>query len=82
VALTAGTGNVCSSYYTGYSRDNSEDTAWFRAVGIVIGASANAQVQIQSRRDTDAPTSGSVAGESDVQVIRINPTNYGIYNIG
>lgn len=82
IALTAGTGNVFSSYYTGYSRDNSENTAWFRAVGVIINASANAQVQVQRRRDTDAPTSGSIANQSDVQVIRINPTNYGIYAIG
>ena len=82
IALTSGSGSLFTSYYTGYSRDTSEDTAWFRAVGVVIGASANAQIQVQRRRDTDAPTSGSIAGESDVQVVRINPTNYGIYAIG
>ena len=82
VALTSGTGTVFTSYFTGYSRDNSEDTAWFRAVAVIVNASADAQIQLQRRRDTDAPTSGSIAGESDVQVVRINPTNYGIYAIG
>ncbi len=82
VALTSGSGTLYTSYNTGYSRDNSENESWVRAVGVVIGASANAQIQIQRRRDTDAPTSGSVPGQSDVQVVRINPTNYGVYAIG
>lgn len=82
VALTSGSGTLFTSYYTGYSRDNSENTTWFRAVGVVIGASADAQIQIQRRRDTDTPTSGSIAGESDVQVVRIKPDNYGLYAIG
>ncbi|MCA9397515.1 hypothetical protein KC573_01690, partial [candidate division WWE3 bacterium] len=82
VALTSGSGSLFTSYYTGYSRDASEDTSWFRAVGVVLNATANTQVQVQRRRDTDAPTSGSVAGESDVQVVRINPDNYGLYAMG
>lgn len=82
VALTSGTGTLFSSYYSGYSRDTSENQAWTRAIGVIIGASANAQVQVQKRRDTDTPIGGSVVGRSDVQVIRINPTNHGIYGIG
>lgn len=82
VALTSGSGTLFTSYYTGYSRDNSENVNWTRAVGVVLGASSGAQVQVQRRRDTDAPTSGSVACESDVQVVRIAPTNYGLYAFG
>ena len=82
VALTSGTGNLFTSNYTGYSRDSSEHENWTRAVGILINGSANAQVQIQVRRDTDAPTGGSVANASDVQVVRINPSNWGMYAIG
>ena len=41
-----------------------------------MNASANAQVQVQRRRDTDAPTAGSIANQSDVQVIRLSQTNY------
>ena len=82
VAQTFGSGTLFTSYYTGYSRDNSEPEAWFRAVGVLLNADANSQIQIQRRRDTDTPTSGSVADQSDVQVVRINPTNYGVYAIG
>jgi hypothetical protein len=82
VAQTVGTGSLFTSYYTGYSRNNAENQSWTRAVGVVIDASADSQIQIQKRRDADAPTGGSVAGESDVQIVRINPTNYGIYQIG
>jgi len=81
LALTSGSWDVFSSYYTGYSRDNSENTAWFRTVWVVLNASANSQVQIQRRRDTDAPTSWSIANESDVQVIRISQSNYWLYGI-
>lgn len=82
VALTAGAGNVFSSYYSGYSRDTSEDESWTRAVGVIIGAGVGTQFQVQKRRDTDAPTGGSVTDASDVQIVQINPTNYGIYGIG
>lgn len=82
MVLSAGTGDVFTSYYSGYNRDNSENTAWVRVTGVVVNASADAQIQIQHRRDTDTSTLGSVSGASDVQVIRINPTDYGIYQIG
>lgn len=82
VELTAGTGDIFSSYYSGYSRDTSEDESWTRALGVIIGANPGTQFQIQKRRDTDAPTGGSVTDASDIQIVRINPTNYGIYGIG
>lgn len=56
VVRTAGSGELFTSHYTGYSRNNSEDKSWTRAVSVLIGGSANARVQIQKRRDTDAPT--------------------------
>lgn len=82
IAQTSGSGSLFTSYYTGYSRDTSEDDNWTKAVGVIIGATADSQIQVQTRRDADAPTGGSVAYESDVQVIRIYQTNYGIYAIG
>ncbi|MDC0505968.1 hypothetical protein OAN96_00050 [Candidatus Gracilibacteria bacterium] len=82
VSQIAGTGELFTSHYSAYSRDNSENESWTRAVSVVIGASANAQIQVQKRRDTDAPTGGSIANASDVQVIRLDQTNYGIYGIG
>lgn len=82
IAQTSGSGTLFTSYYTGYSRDNSEDDYWTKAVGVIIGATADSQIQVQTRRDNDAPTGGSIANASDVQVIRIQQTDYGIYAIG
>ena len=82
IVLTSGTGTLFTSHYTGYSRDNSENYYWTRAVGVLINGSTNAQVQVQYRGDTDLPTGGSTANESDVQVVRINPDNWGIYAFG
>lgn len=78
---TAGTWDFFTSYYTWYSRDNSEDDSWTRAIGVVVWASADSRIEVQKRRDTDAPTWGSIVNESDVQVIRLSQTNYGIYQI-
>lgn len=82
VDQTAGTWDIFTSHYSWYSRDNSEDESWTRAVSVIIWASANSQIQVQKRRDTDAPTSGSIVNASDVQVIRLSQSNYGIYGIG
>lgn len=82
VDQTVGTWDIFTSHYSWYSRDNSEDESWTRAVSVVIWASANSQIQVQKRRDTDAPTSGSIVNASDVQVIRLSQSNYGIYGIG
>jgi len=75
----SGTWDFFTSHYTGYSRDNSENVSWTRAVSVVIWASAGSQIQIQKRRDTDAPTGWSIINASDIQIIRIDQTNYGIY---
>ena len=81
VEQTAGTWELFTSHYSAYSRDNSENESWTRAISVIIGASANSQVQVQKRRDTDAPLWWSVVNNSDVQVIRLDQTNYGIYGI-
>ena len=81
VSQTAGTGELFTSHYSGYSRDNSENESWTRAISVIIWASANSQIQVQKRRDTDAPTWWSIINASDVQVIRLAQTNYWIYTI-
>jgi len=81
VEQISGAGELFTSHYSWYSRDNSEDESWTRAVSVVIGASAGSQIQVQKRRDTDGPSSWSIANASDVQVIRLDQTNHGIYNI-
>lgn len=81
VSQTIGTWDLFTSHYSGYSRSDEEDESWTRAISIIVWASANSQVQIQKRRDTDAPTWWSVVNASDVQVIRLTQTNYGIYGI-
>jgi hypothetical protein len=68
-----------SSFYDGYSRDTSEDQAFVRIIAVVHGASANDQFQIQHLRDADAPTGGTVANESDVQIIQLAYSNIGMY---
>ena len=76
------TWDVFTSYYTGYSRSLAEDESWVRAVSVVIGASANSQIQVQKRRDIESLTWWSVANNSDVQVIRITQNNYWLYRTG
>mgnify|MGYP005620631597 CR=1 FL=1 len=76
---TAGSGDLFSSYYNWYSRSNQEDTAWTRAIWIVIWASANSRFEVQKRRGDDSITWWSVANASDLQVVRLDQTNYGLY---
>ncbi|MFT6829209.1 MAG: hypothetical protein ACJAV6_000022 [Candidatus Paceibacteria bacterium] len=83
IALTSGTGTIFTSYYTGYSaNDTTEDDSWVRSVAVIIGASTDAQLQVQTRLDGGTLTGGSISTASDLQAVRINPTNHGIYAIG
>ena len=82
ISQIAWTGDVFSTHNTWFSRDNSENQSWTRWVGIVIGASANSQFQVQKRRDTDAPIGWSVINSSDIQIVKLDQTNYWIYDIG
>lgn len=82
VALTSGTGTLFTSNYSGYSSGSPEVYATTRAVGVLIGASADAQIELQARYVGTAPTTGTLALYSRVQVIRIDPDNWGIYDIG
>lgn len=82
ISQIAGTGDIFSTHNTWFSRDNSENESWTRWVGIVIGVSANSQFQVQKRRDTDAPTGWSVVNSSDIQIVKLDQTNYWIYDIG
>lgn len=82
VSQIAWTGDVFSTHNTWFSRDNSENESWTRWIWIIIGASANSQFQVQKRRDTDAPTGWSVVNSSDLQIVRLDQTNYWIYDIG
>lgn len=81
ISQVAGSWNIFSSRYTWYSRDNSENESWTRAVGIVIWVTANSQFQVQKRRDADGPTGWSVINSSDLQVVKLDQSNYWIYNI-
>ncbi len=69
-----GTGSFVTLYGTGYSRNNGNNTSWVRVVGLVWGAGANDDIQLEMRRDTDTPTGGSVANASYVQVVRLQDT--------
>lgn len=67
-----GSGNFVTLYGSGYSRNNNNDRAWVRVIGLVWGAEANDDVQLEMRRDTDAPTGGSIANQSHFQVVRLH----------
>lgn len=78
--LTTGSGNLFSSSCTGYSRNNNNNDWSVHFFGIYRNGAVNDQIQIQVRRDTDAPTTGSTANASDVQIVRLGDGyNYGFY---
>jgi len=81
ISQTVGTWDIFSSHYTWFSRDNSENEAWTRWVWIVIGATANSQFQVQKRSDTDIITGWSVINSSDLQIVKLDQTNYWLYDI-
>ena len=79
-AVTTGSGAFFTTYYSGYNRNTANST--FGTDGFAFyRAAASDQVQLQWKRDTDAPTGGSTTNESDLQVVRLGDSyNYGIYN--
>ena len=70
----SGTGDFVTLYGSGYSRNNGNNTAWVRVVGLVWGNAANDTVQLEMQRDTDAPTGGTIADASHFQVVRLHDT--------
>lgn len=67
-----GSGNFVTLYGTGYDRDAANRTSWVRVVGLVWGAAANDDVQLEMRTDTDTPLGGSIANASHFQVVRLH----------
>ena len=76
--LASGTGTFVSGNASGYNRDTSEDRSYCRAFGFIDGNSNGAEIQFQWRRDTDAPTGGTV--RSQFQVIELYYSDFGIYS--
>lgn len=74
---SAGTGNFVSGASSGYNRDNSEDRSYVRTWAFVDSPSS-ASIQFQWRRDTDAPTGGTV--RSQLQVIPLYYAAHGVYS--
>lgn len=64
---------------TGYSRDTSENEHNVIAWCVVEPNATNVQVQLQWRRDTDAPTGGLVVANSSWEVIEIDWEAVGHY---
>ena len=77
ITQASGTGTFAGSPTSGYNRDNSEDRSYCRTWGFVDNPSASATFQFQWRRDTDAPTGGTV--RSEIQVIPLYYADAGIY---
>ena len=78
IIQASGTGNFVGGPTGGYNRDNSEDRAYVRCFAFVDNPSASATFQFQWKRDTDAPTGGTV--RSEFQVIPLYYSNHGIYS--
>lgn len=74
----SGTGSFVGQASSGYNRDTSEDRSYVRCWGFVDNPSASATFQFQWRRDSDAPTGGTV--QADVEVIPLYYSNHGIYS--
>ncbi|MEO1108248.1 MAG: hypothetical protein AAFX90_10030 [Pseudomonadota bacterium] len=75
---SSGTGNFVSGASSGYNRDNSEDRSYVRTWAFLDGPSIGDEIQFQWRRDTDAPTGGTV--RSEIVVIPFWYINHGIYS--
>jgi hypothetical protein len=73
----SGTGNFVSSATGGYNRDTSEDRSYVSGWSFVDNPSASATFQFQWRRDTDAPTGGTV--RSFIQVMPFYYSDIGLY---
>lgn len=75
---TTGTGTFVSGAAGGYTRDNSEDRAYVHAWAFIDNPSAASMLQFQWKRDTDAPTGGTV--RSAFEVIPLYYSDAGIYS--
>ena len=78
ITQASGTGTFVGASTGGYARDTSEDRAYFRCWGFVDNPSASATFQFEWKRDTDAPTGGTV--RSEFQVIPFYYSDIGLYS--
>ncbi len=69
-----GTGSFTTLYGSGYDRDANNRTSWVRVVGLVRGGAINDTLQLEWRRDTDAPLGGSVIDASHLQIVQLPAT--------
>jgi hypothetical protein len=74
----SGTGNFVTAQTSGYNRDNSEDRSYVRTWAFIDSPSASSTIQFQWKRDSDAPTGGTVL--SELEVIPLYYSNIGMYS--
>jgi len=79
LSLTTGSGSLFTTYTSGYMRDSSETDAWFKVYGVYHGGSANDEIQIQHRRDSNSSGTGTIVNTSDIQIVQLDYSNIGIY---
>ena len=79
LALSTGSGDLVYVSTSGICRSTANSESWVRVIGFYRNGAANDQIQLLFRSDSHLLTGGSVTNASDFQVIRINPTNIGIY---
>ncbi len=78
IVQASGTGNFVGQYSTGFNRDSSEDRSYARCWGFIDNPSAGATLGFQWRRDSDAPTGGTV--RSVFEVVALYYSNVGVYS--
>lgn len=77
--LSSGTGNLFTTYATGFVRNTSNNETWVRVIGVLTGNSLNAQVQLQWRRSSQGITTATLANVSDLQVADLYYSEIGMY---
>ena len=77
IQQSSGSGNFVASAGTGYNRDNNQSISYVRTWAFIDSPSAGAEFQIQWKRDTDAPSGGTI--QAQLQVTPLYYNNHGVY---
>lgn len=73
--ITHGGVDVPGSFSSSYARQTTDNEIYCRGTGLILNASANDTIAIEWRRDADTDTGGSVAGVSELMIVRLPNDN-------
>ena len=62
---------LAGSYGYGYSRNNNNDELYARGAALALNVSADDEIAVEWRRDTDNGQVGTVAGVSELMIVRL-----------